>query len=393
MGLKAESEVAVLIKNLAEAPLVSIVTPSFNSGQFLEQAIQSVISQDYPHLEHIIVDGGSTDSTLSILQRYATPVAWVSEPDAGQADAINKGFRRARGDIIGWLNADDTYQPGAIASAVTYLQAQPEVDLVYGSYNFIDADGRLLRHHPVPEFSLKRLLYGDTIIPQTSMFFRRRLIDAVGGVKPDLHYVMDWEFVFRLARQFTVKRAPETWANFRITSGTKSVQQPERFWPEIISVVQEVLRVEGGSQFKAWSGDALFMCHILAALEFARADQPEVARTYIERAFQINPRPDNHPAILASGLFKAAAYPWHSAFRWHTGAEKALDNLSQGLESAPEGKQVLGYLSLYRALRSIRQGRRSGIINYLSQARGCLGLRDWFNWYSTRLVVSALLKS
>ncbi len=383
----------MLTKNLAEAPLVSIVTPSFNSGEFLEQAIQSVISQDYPYLEHIIVDGGSTDNTLAILQRYGAPVAWVSEPDRGQADAINKGFRRARGDIIGWLNADDSYQPGAITSAVAHLQAQPQVDLVYGGYDFVDADGSLLRRHTAPEFSLKRLFYGDAIIPQTSMFFRRYLIDIVGGVKPDLHYVMDWEFVFRLARRFTVNRVAETWANFRITSGTKSVQQPERFWPEIIGVVQEVLRAEGDPQFKAWSGDVLFMCHIMAALEFARADQPDAAQTYVEHAFRINPRPDNHPAILASGLFKAAAYPWHSAFRWHTGAEKALDNLSYGLESMPEGKRVLGYLSLYRALRSIRQGHRSGIKNYLSQARSCLGLRDWFNWYSTRLVASALLKS
>ena len=383
----------VLKKTLAKAPLVSIVTPSFNSGEFLEQAIQSVISQDYPYMEHIIVDGGSTDNTLAILRRYGAPVAWISEPDRGQADAINKGFSWAKGDIIGWLNADDSYQPGAIASAVSYLQAQPEVDLVYGSYDFIDANGRLLHHHPAPEFSLKRLLYGDAIIPQTSMFFRRCLIDVVGGVKPDLHYVMDWEFAFRLARQFTVKRAAETWANFRITPGTKSVKHPERFWPEIISVVQEVLQAEGDQQFKAWSGDALFMCHILAGLEFARAEQPDAARTYIECAFRINPRPDNHPAILASGLFKAAAYPWHSAFRWHTSAERALDNLSSGLESTPEGKRVLGYLALYRALRSIRRGRRSGIRNHLSQARNCLGLADWINWYSTRLVVGALLKS
>ena len=110
-------------------PLVSIITPSFNSGDFLEEAVRSVIAQDYSPLEHIIVDGGSTDETLEILQRYnSKPVTWVSEPDEGQADAINKGFRRAQGEIIGWLNADDTYQPGAIRSAVAYLQAHPEVE-------------------------------------------------------------------------------------------------------------------------------------------------------------------------------------------------------------------------------------------------------------------------
>lgn len=372
-------------------PLVSIVTPSFNSGDFLEQAILSVTNQDYNHIEHIVMDGGSTDQTLEILRRYGAPVVWTSEADEGQADAINKGFRQAQGEIIGWLNADDMYQPAAIGSAVAYLQAHPDVDLVYGGYHFIDARNQIIDTHIAPEFALERLLYGDAIIPQTSMFFRRHILEETGGVDAGLHYVMDWEFTFRIARVYNVARVAEAWGNFRIVEGTKSVQQPEKFWPEIIAVLQKVIQEEP-DRFKPWTTDALFKTHLLAALEFARAGQVAAMQSYAERAFGLNAQPCNHPAVLASGLYQAAVYPWHSAFRTHPQAQQALDNLSTALTGSPAQRRVLGYLYLYRALRGLRQGNLGQVQQHLSGAKTFLARRDLFDWRSARMSLGAILK-
>ncbi len=366
-------------------PLVSIVTPSFNSGDFLEQAIQSVVGQGYPHLEHIVVDGGSTDNTLQILQRYDEPVRWRSEPDEGQANAINKGFGRARGAIIGWLNADDTYRPQAIEAAAGYLQAHPEIDLVYGHYHFIDAGGVVIHPHQAPPFNLERMLYGDAIIPQTSMFFRRHVIRQTGGVRPDLHYVMDWEFAFRIARHYRVARVDQAWANFRIVEGTKSVRQSEKFWPEIIVVLQEVVR-EGDPRLLLQANDALFMSHLRAGLEFARSGQLATAQEYIAEAFNLCPHPAQHPAVLASGLFQTATYPWHSAFQPHPQAQVALANLSTCLGQGTVQRRVRGYLHLYQALRRLRQGRRPR----LGQVR--LAHRDFLQWPALRMMLAALLK-
>jgi len=375
-----------------DLPFVSIVTPSFNSGDFLDQAIQSVITQHYPHLEHIIIDGGSTDNSLDILRRYTAPVVWRSEPDRGQADALNKGFRQARGQIVGWLNADDMYQPGAIQTAVQYLQAHPEVDLVYGNYDFIDQHGNLIHHHQASEFSLERLFYGDAIIPQTSMFFRRYIIDETNGVDAGLHYVMDWEFTLRLAMRYNVKQISETWGCFRITRGTKSVHQPENFWPEIIAVLQKIFQTEDGQRFKAWRNDALFMTYLWAALEFARMNQLTNAQIYSQQAYRLTPQPRKHPAVLASGLYQTAAYPWHSAFTPHPLARQALDNLGQSLDLTPESRRVKGHLYLYRALKALQQGEWRLMSRYLPEAKPILNRQDLFDWRLARMAAGAILK-
>jgi hypothetical protein len=376
---------------VSNLPLVSIITPSFNAEGFLEDAIQSVVSQDYPHLEHIIIDGASTDSTLDILGRYGPPVTWLSEPDQGQADALNKGFRRAKGDIIGWLNADDTYQPDVIRSAITFMQAHPEVDLVYGNFNFIDGYNQVIKRHSTVPFALEKFLYGDAIIPQTSMFFRKRVLAQSGGVNPDLHYTMDWEFTFRLARTYQVKRVNETWGNFRIVEGTKSVQHTERFWPEMIKIVRQISQ-DYPQIFQPVIDDALFMNHLRAALEFARVGQGDNACRYLDQAFQNCPQPRQHPAVLASALFKTATYPWHSAFQVHPQAEQALDNVCIYLDDTPLKQQIQGFLNLYQALRQIRQGHLEKTHHYLSQALHLLRHRDFFHWRSARMMLGAILK-
>src|SRR5690348_14672359 len=127
-----------------EIPLVSIITPSFNQAEFLERTIQSVLTQDYPRIEYMIVDGGSTDGSIEVIKKHQSKLAWwVSEQDHGQTDAINKGFNRANGEILAWLNSDDTYHPQAVAEAVKYLIEHPEVGMVYADCNFIDEQDRV----------------------------------------------------------------------------------------------------------------------------------------------------------------------------------------------------------------------------------------------------------
>ena len=125
-------------------PKVSIITPSYNQGQFIEETILSAKNQDYPNIEHIVIDGNSTDSTLDILHKYDNDIIWISEPDRGQSDALNKGFRIATGEIIGWLNSDDIYLPGAVKKAVDALMNNPKFDIVYGDYLIIDENSKVL---------------------------------------------------------------------------------------------------------------------------------------------------------------------------------------------------------------------------------------------------------
>ncbi len=171
---------------MPESPLVSIITPSYNQGRFLLETIQSVLSQDYPNLEYIIVDGGSTDGSLEIIQHYASQLTWwVSEPDQGQTDAINKGFAHAKGEILAWINSDDTYLPGAVSEAVTFLIAHPEAALVYADANLIDEQGSILGRFPAKQTSLMQAAAWLGPHPPTDHFLLGSVVEAGRTARPD----------------------------------------------------------------------------------------------------------------------------------------------------------------------------------------------------------------
>ncbi len=205
------------------APLVSIVTPSFNQGEFIAATIESVLAQDYPHINYLVVDGGSTDGTLDVLRSYGERIRWLSEPDGGQADAVNKGIARTRGPIVAWLNADDVYLPGAVTRAVAELEKHPEAGLVYGNAEFIDRAGTTLGPCPqVEPFSLNRLIHHLDFIVQPATFFHRAAFDAVGGLDAGLRYCLDYDLWIRLARHAPVRYLPTTLAQARIYPETKT---------------------------------------------------------------------------------------------------------------------------------------------------------------------------
>lgn len=227
-------------------PLVSIVTPSYNQAQFLERTIQSVLDQDYPQIEYLVVDGGSTDGSVEIIKRFAPKLRWwTSEPDFGQTEAINKGLSRAQGQILAWLNSDDTYLPNAVSEAVAFLQAHPGVGMVYGDVNFIDDQDRLIGKFPARQTDLKKLQGGYVHIPQQAAFFRAELWKRVGPLDPSFYFAMDYDLWVRLAKITELQYFPHTWANFRLHSGAKTIQSDEQCWPEMLRVHYR----EGGSWF------------------------------------------------------------------------------------------------------------------------------------------------
>jgi glycosyltransferase involved in cell wall biosynthesis len=219
--------------SMSAKPLVSIITPSFNQGMFIEATIQSVITQDYPDLEYWIIDGGSQDGSLEVIHRYADRLTgWISEPDEGQADAINKGFRLAQGEIIAWINSDDLYRPHAIHRAVAALGAHPEVGLVYSDVDSIDARGELFNRMRYDQWQLVDLM-AFKILGQPSVFFRRSVLEAAGVLEPSYHYLLDHHLWLRMALFSKLGYVSgEVWAAARMHPGAKNMAHAEGFGQE-----------------------------------------------------------------------------------------------------------------------------------------------------------------
>ena len=179
-------------------PRIAVVTPSFEQGQFLERTIRSVLSQHYPRLQYAVQDGGSRDSSVAVLERWGPRLhAWASAPDAGQADAVNRGFARIDGDVMAWLNSDDLYLPGALRQVGEYFATHPEVDVVYGNRIVIDAVDREIGRWILPGHDQALLAWAD-YVPQETLFWRRRVWEAVGEhVDVTYRYALDWDLLLR----------------------------------------------------------------------------------------------------------------------------------------------------------------------------------------------------
>lgn len=204
-------------------PLVSVVTPSFNQAQYLEDTIQSVLRQDYANLEYLVVDGNSSDGSQQIIRKYADHLAWwVSEPDRGQADAINKGFRKAKGEIIAWLNSDDLYLPGAIANAVEVFNHHPDAGVVYGDAVSADGSGRLLNELRFDSRDMVDFLRFK-IICQPAVFMKRAAVENIGYLDDSFHFFLDHQLWIRLAREYEFIYQPEFWAVSRYHPAAKNI--------------------------------------------------------------------------------------------------------------------------------------------------------------------------
>jgi glycosyltransferase involved in cell wall biosynthesis len=224
-------------------PRISIITPSFNQGVFIEDTIRSVVLQNYPNLEYSIVDGGSTDETLSIIKKYESGLSWwVSEKDHGQAEAINKGLKKATGDIIAWINSDDRYLPNAFFLVADYFKNHPEIDMVYGDAEIIDKSGKFIMHRKELDFdrTMGRLVGFGILITQPAVFWRRQVLESVGLLNEKLYYTLDSEYWSRISDNHKIKHLPKLLAQYRYHDEAKTIRAEK----ESISLAQEEISAE-----------------------------------------------------------------------------------------------------------------------------------------------------
>ena len=211
---------------MLKEPLVSIVTPSLNQGKYIRDTIESVLAQDYSRVEYLIIDGGSDDRTIDIIQEYGDRLFWLTEPDNGQADAINKGFSLAKGDFLAWLNSDDIYEPDAISNAVRVLSSRKEISMIYGHGLLIDENGKNIGEFISKPINPRAAIYhGDISVFQPSVFIRRKVFETIGHFDINLELTFDIDYWIRIAlggqRSLCLEKA---YASLRCHPLTKTYQ-------------------------------------------------------------------------------------------------------------------------------------------------------------------------
>lgn len=217
------------------APLVSIVTPCLNSGRYIEETIRSVLNQDYPSIEYLVMDGGSGDGTHEILERYRGRLQYFSAPDDGQAAAINRGFQLSRGEIFAFLNADDTYLPGAVRAAVRSLAEHPDMGVVYGEAYHVSESGQTIGRYPTRAFDPEHLRQ-QCFICQPAAFLRRGVFEAAGMLDPTLQFALDYDLWIRIARRWPMLKIDPYLATSRMHTSNKTLGQLPGVFQEVFSV-------------------------------------------------------------------------------------------------------------------------------------------------------------
>ncbi len=245
---------------MPQLPLVSIITPSYNQARYLEKTIQSVLDQEYPNLEYIVVDGGSTDGSQEIIQKYQKQLVWwVSERDRGQADGINKGLARARGEFVAWLNSDDLYYPGTLLEAVKALQQNPDANLVFGNVAAIDAEGQVTNLMRYGDWRVEDLMHFE-IIGQAGVFMRRATLEVSGTLDLSYHLLLDHELWLRVGAAGGMRHIDRTWAAARFHAGAKNVAKAEAFGAEAYRIARwlenypPLSRQYAAQKNKVWAG-------------------------------------------------------------------------------------------------------------------------------------------
>jgi len=223
---------------MGKLPRISVITPSLNQRAFIDATLRSVLEQGYPDLELWVIDGGSTDGTVERLKTYGDALHWISEPDRGQAEAVNKGLARATGEVIGWLNSDDTYLPGALRYVGEFFASEPAVDVVYGDAYYVDRQGEVVRPYDTRDFDLTVLAH-ECFVCQPAVFFRRSTLSDVGLLDPGLRVALDYDFWIRLFRKHPPVRLPRFLAASRMYPENKTLGLRRSAYREIVGTVRK----------------------------------------------------------------------------------------------------------------------------------------------------------
>ena len=291
-----------------DLPLVSVVVPAYNHANYLQQAIESVLRQDYPNIELIALDDGSTDNTRDVLQKYTGRFYWETQKNMGQANTLNKGWKMAKGEILSYLGADDVLMPRAVSTSVSYLKTNPNVVLTYCDFNLIDPNSLVIRRVKTPEFNYRDMLVKLACPPGPGAFFRRSALDAAGLWDSSLKQMPDYDYWLRLGLQGPFLRIPEILAAFRVhdTSQTFAVADEHKAAEQIL-ILSRLFEIQSlPSELAALKNQALSSAHLVSAQLHFRAGRYRQGATCVKKAAALYPSnliTANTAHLLLNSLF------------------------------------------------------------------------------------------